>query len=56
MCLICVDFQRQRMTVLEARRAYGEMIEVIGPEHAAEVREMLDEAEAKAEKEDSDSD
>ena len=47
MCLICVDFQRERMTITEARRAYGEMVESIGPEHAKEVRDMLNEAEAK---------
>jgi hypothetical protein len=45
MCLICIDFQRQKMSLGEARRAYGEMVEKIGPEHAREVRTMLDEAE-----------
>lgn len=44
MCLICVDFQRERMTILEARRALGEMTEKIGDEHAREVEEMLHEA------------
>jgi hypothetical protein len=33
------------MTVLEARRAYREMVIKLGPEHAREVREMLDKAE-----------
>jgi hypothetical protein len=41
MCLICVDFQRQKLTGFEARRALGEMREKIGEEHAKEVDEML---------------
>lgn len=45
MCLICVEFERDRMTVFEARRALGEMVEKIGEEHAEEVEEMLREAE-----------
>ncbi len=49
MCLICVDFQRQRMTVFEARRAFGEMIVAMDPEHAKEVQEMLDKAEREQE-------
>ncbi len=52
MCMICVDFQRERMTILDARRAYSEMVETMEPEHAREVREMLDEAEANEEQED----
>ncbi|TDP77470.1 hypothetical protein DFR33_101372 [Bradymonas sediminis] len=45
MCLICVEFQKERMTVFEARRAFGEMVEGLDAKHAAEVEEMLDEAE-----------
>ncbi len=45
MCLICVEFERDRMTVFEARRALGEMVEKIGKEHADEVEEMLRDAE-----------
>lgn len=45
MCMICVDFQRQRMTLMDARRAYSEMVREMDPEHAKEVREMLDKAE-----------
>lgn len=45
MCLICVEFERERMTVFEARRALGEMVEKIGEDHAEEVEEMLREAE-----------
>ena len=45
MCQICVDFQKQSMNLQDARRAYREMVVVIGAEHAREVREMLDKAE-----------
>ena len=45
MCIICVDFQKEKMTIGDARRAYSEMVEMIGPEHAREVREMIAEAE-----------
>lgn len=53
MCIICVDFQKQRMTLNEAKRAYGEMVEAMDPEHAREVREMLTEAEKEKAKQDS---
>jgi hypothetical protein len=33
------------MTLNDARRAYGEMVESMDDEHAREVKEMLDEAE-----------
>jgi len=45
MCLICIDFQKERMTTGDARRALREMTEQIGPEHAEEVREMITTAE-----------
>ena len=44
MCIICVDFQKQRMTLGDAKRAYGEMVQSLDPEHAKEVREMLADA------------
>jgi hypothetical protein len=44
MCLICVDFQRQRLSISEARRAFGEMAEGLGA-HRDEVEAMLEEAE-----------
>lgn len=50
MCLICVEFERERMTVFEARRAFGEMVEGMEPEHALEVEDMLAEAEAEAQR------
>lgn len=45
MCLICVEFQREKMTPFEARRALGEMSEKIGPEHTREVEQMVHERE-----------
>jgi uncharacterized spore protein YtfJ len=48
MCLICVEFQKERMTVLEARRAFREMVVDMTPQHAREVRDMLDQAKQPA--------
>ncbi len=45
MCLICVDFQKSKMTIGDAKRAYREMVDDMGPEHAREVQEMIREAE-----------
>ena len=44
MCLICVDFQRQRMTLQDAQRALREMITTMDPEHAREVKDMIQRA------------
>ena len=44
MCLICIDFQRQRLTLTEARRAFSEWQESMDAEHAKEVEAMLTEA------------
>lgn len=52
MCLICVEFAKERMTPFEARRALGEMIEAMEPEHVAEVEEMISEAEKAQDDED----
>lgn len=41
MCLICVDFQKQKMTTQDARRALREMASTLGEEHVKEVREMI---------------
>lgn len=46
MCLICIEFEKQRMSVGEARRAYSEMVDGLTLSHAAEVRQMLDDAAA----------
>lgn len=45
MCLICVEFEKERMTVFEGRRALGEMGATLDDEHRREVEEMLDDAE-----------
>ena len=48
MCLICLEFDKNTMSLKEARRALGEMVEKVGPRHAREVEEKLDAAEALA--------
>ncbi len=53
MCLICIEVAKRAMTAAEGRRALGEMRVKIGPEHAREVEEKLEEAE-KAQREPSD--
>jgi hypothetical protein len=45
MCIICVDFEKGRMTTKEARRALGEMVAKVGVEHAERVERTLTEAE-----------
>jgi hypothetical protein len=45
MCQICIDFERERLTLAEARRALGEMAQTLDPRHVEEVREMLRRAE-----------
>jgi hypothetical protein len=44
MCIICLEFERGRMTAHEARRALGEMVPKIGAKHAEEVERTLREA------------
>ena len=46
MCLICIDFARGALKLREAERAFGEMREGLSAEHAREVEQMLNEAEA----------
>jgi hypothetical protein len=48
MCIICVEFEKGRMTAKEARRALGEMTPKVGAEHGEEVERVLREAEEKA--------
>ena len=45
MCLICIEFQKEKMTIKEARRALGEMIVGLEDEHVVEVEKMLQNAE-----------
>lgn len=44
MCLICIEFERQRMTVVEAWRALGEMRPSLEAEHVRELEARLIEA------------
>ncbi|MBL8740597.1 MAG: hypothetical protein JNK04_05880 [Myxococcales bacterium] len=46
MCLICVDFEKGKLTTKEARRALGEMAATLDPDHVAELEQKLEEAEA----------
>ncbi len=46
MCLICIELDRHRMSVVEARRAFGEMRVDMDAKHAREVEDKLAEAEA----------
>lgn len=55
MCLICIEFQKERMNIAEARRALGEMIIDLPPEHSREVEKMLKDAEKKNAKDRDDS-
>ncbi len=43
MCLICIEYQKKKMTVSEARRALDEMwrSHAIDSDHAHEVEKML---------------
>jgi hypothetical protein len=45
MCLICIEFDRRRMSIGEARRALGEMRQGLSPAHVKEVEAKLAEAE-----------
>ena len=47
MCIICVEFEKGRMTAKEARRALGEMVPKVGAEHSEEVERVLRRAEEK---------
>ena len=46
MCLICIDFDRGKLTTQEARRAMGEMVTKIDQSHLAEVERKITAAEA----------
>lgn len=46
MCIICVEFEMSRLTIIEARRNLAEMKEVLDEEHVQEIEKMLDEKEA----------
>jgi hypothetical protein len=41
MCLICVEFDKEKLTLKEAWRNFGEMSSTLEPEHREEVMNML---------------
>jgi hypothetical protein len=41
MCLICVEYEKEKLTLKEAWTNLGEMYETMDPEHRAEVSNML---------------
>lgn len=45
MCLICVEYQMNRMTRNEAKRMLGEMSSRLSDEHILEIEEMIKEEE-----------
>ena len=42
MCLICVEYEKNKLSLTEAYRNFGEMRESLTPEHAIEVEAMLE--------------
>ena len=44
MCIICIDIEKDKLTLKEARRNFGEMAVSLG-DHAEEVEEMLSKLE-----------
>jgi hypothetical protein len=50
MCLICIDFDKGKLTTQEARRAIGEMKAKLDTKHLAEVETKVAQAEAQATK------
>jgi hypothetical protein len=47
MCIICLEYQKNKLTLQEARRNFCEMALSIDVEHRQEVEDMLDLAEEK---------
>ncbi len=46
MCIICIDFDRGKLTTREARRALGEMTAKLDKKHVEEIEAKLEEADA----------
>jgi len=44
-CIICVEFEMSRLTIIEARRNLAEMKEVLDEEHVEEIERLLTEKE-----------
>ena len=47
MCIICVEYNKGRLTTFEAKRNFLEMIETLDIEHAREVEALLRKHEEK---------
>ena len=45
MCIICVDFQKQLLTINEARGILSEMGPTMSEKHLIEIKEMLEKAD-----------
>jgi len=45
MCLICIEFQKGKLTAFEARRNLTEMYADIGFEHTLEALQIIEEVE-----------
>jgi hypothetical protein len=45
MCLICIEFQKGKLTVFEARKNLIEMYADVGFEHTLEVLKIIEEVE-----------
>lgn len=41
MCIICIDFEKEKLSLSEAWRNYTELAETLSPKHATEVEDML---------------
>ena len=41
MCIICVDLEKEKLTLSEARRNFAEMESTLDTEHREELREKL---------------
>lgn len=52
MCLICVELEKERLTLKEAYRNLGEMRSSLPPEHVAEVEKLLDKKKEEEQEED----
>lgn len=45
MCIICLEYQKNKLTLKEARRNFTEMSLTLDTDHRQEVEDMLDVAE-----------
>lgn len=52
MCLICVELEKDRLTLDEAYRNLGEMRSSLSDEHVAEVKKLLEKKKEEEQEED----